>query len=223
MTRLVRIGVAAVALALLGGAVAFAGTSPTSSPAVESQAGRASREAFRAQMRVLWEDHVVWTRQYIVSAATLETALPDLAATADRLFANQADIGDAVATFYGADAGAALTDLLTEHIAIAAEAISAARAGDDPALQDALARWYTNADEIAAFLAAANPDNWHFDHMSAHMRHHLDLTLAEAVARLNGDYVADIAAYAEVRTQILSLSDTLADGIIAQFPGRFGR
>jgi hypothetical protein len=112
---------------------------------------------------------------------------------------------------------------LNEHIAIAAEAIGAARAGDHAALDDALARWYVNADDIARFLSDANPRQWRFAHLSAHMRHHLDLTLAEAVARLQGDYQADIAAYDEVRTQILDLADTLSNGIIAQFPGRFGR
>lgn len=215
MTRLLRSGMLAVSVLLVAGAVALA-ASPV-------DAGRASREAFRAQMRGLWNDHVVWTRMYIVSAATLPADLPDIAETAGRLFANQADIGDAVAAFYGEEAGRALNDLLDEHIAIAAEAIAAAKAADDPALQDALSRWYVNADDIAAFLAAANPQNWHFEHMSAHMRHHLDLTLAEAVARLGGDYAADIAAYDEVRTQILDLADTLANGIIAQFPNRFGR
>lgn len=215
MTRLLRVGLLAGLTVLLVSAVALA-ASPV-------DAGRASREAFRAQMRGLWNDHVVWTRMYIVSAATLPADLPDITDTAGRLFANQADIADAVAAFYGEEAGQALNDLLDEHIAVAAETITAAKAGDDAALQDALGRWYVNADEIAAFLAAANPQNWQFDHMSAHMRHHLDLTLEEAVARLNGDYAADIAAYDEVRTQILDLADTLANGIIDQFPSRFGR
>ena len=215
MTRLLRVGLLAVAALLVASAATLA-----SSPA---DAGRASREAFRAEMRGLWNDHVVWTRMYVVSAATLPTELPDISATAERLFANQTDIGNAVAAFYGDAAGAALTDLLDEHIALAAEAIGAAKAGDQAALDDALARWYVNADDMARFLSEANPRHWHFDHLSAHMRHHLDLTLAEAVARLQGDYAADIAAYDEVRTQILELSDTLANGIIAQFPGRFGR
>jgi hypothetical protein len=215
MTRLIRIGVFAVSALLMASAVTLA--------APPADAGRASRDAFRAQMRGLWNDHVVWTRMYIVSAATLPEDLPDIGDTAGRLFANQADIGDAVAAFYGDEAGQALNDLLDEHIAVAAEAIAAAKAQDDAALQDALARWYVNADDIARFLATANPESWSFDHMSAHMRHHLDLTLAEAVARLGGDYPADIAAYDEVRTQILELADTLANGIIAQFPQRFGR
>jgi hypothetical protein len=172
-------------------------------------------------MRVLWEDHIVWTRQYIVSAATQSTDLADIGPTAERLFRNQADIGNAVAAFYGDAAGTALTGLLNDHIAIAAEAISKARAGDQAGLDDALARWYDNADDIAQFLADANPGNWPFDMMSAHMRDHLDLTLEEAVARLSGDYAADIAAYDKVHVQILEMADMLSDGIVQQFPNAF--
>jgi hypothetical protein len=221
-SRVLRTGLVAAIVLLAGTAVAYAG-STTNVQGPDADAGRASREAFRAQMRVLWQDHVVWTRQYIVSAATEEADLPDIIPTADRLFANQREIGNAVAAFYGDAAGDALTALLDDHIAIAAEAIGEAKAEDEAGLQNALDRWYANADDIAAFLAAANPDSWPLAMMRAHMRDHLDLTLREAVARLDGQYADDIAAYDLIRTQIAEMADMLADGIIADFPGRFGR
>ena len=168
-------------------------------------------------MRRLWEDHVTWTRLYIVSAVA---ELPDLDATAGRLLQNQADIGAAVATFYGDDAGTALTDLLREHILVAAELVAAAKTGDQAAVTTQSDLWYANADKIAQFLAAANPA-WPFETLSQMMRTHLDQTLAEATARLTGDWDADIAAYDEIHLHILAMADALADGIIEQFPDRF--
>jgi hypothetical protein len=57
--------------------------------------------------------------------------------------------------------------------------------------------------------------------MKAMMKDHLDLTLAEAVARLEGRFADDVAAYDEIHVQILHMADMLSDGIIAQFPSKF--
>jgi hypothetical protein len=180
--------------------------------------GAAKQSAFRDAMRKLWEDHVVWTRQFVVSAVA---DLPDKAAATERLLQNQADIGDAIKPFYGSAAGERLTALLRDHITIAAELVAAAKAGDKAKSEDAGRRWNSNADEIASFLSGANPKAWPAAEMKKMMREHLDLTTAEAVARLRGDWAADIAAYEKIHEQILHMADMLSAGIISQFPQKF--
>ena len=177
---------------------------------------RTNRASFHDAIRQLWEDHIVWTREFIVSFAADGA---DLSAVTDRLLRNQDDIGDAIKPFYGDAAGEALSGLLREHILGAAALLDAAKNGGDVAA--ASAAWYANADEIAEFLAAANPRAWPVDEMRAMMKDHLDLTLAEGVARLQGRYADDIAAYDQIHTQILRMADMLSDGIIAQFPPKF--
>jgi hypothetical protein len=176
------------------------------------------RSAFHDAIRKLWEDHVTWTRLYIVSAAA---GLPDAQLAAERLLRNQADIGDAIKPFYGKTAGDRLTELLRSHILIAADLVKAAKAGDTAAVEAASARWNANADEIADFLSGANPDNWPRQTLRSEMRHHLDLTLQEAQARLRGDWAADIAAYDNVHQHILGMADVLSAGIVSQYPRRF--
>lgn len=173
---------------------------------------------FQDAMRKLWEDHITWTRLYIVSTVS---DLPDQGPTAQRLLQNQDDIGNAIKPFYGEDAGNQLSFLLRDHILIAADLLQAAKSGDTAAFEAASARWYANADDIAIFLNSANPKKWPLDEMKAMMKEHLDLTLAEASARLNGDWDADIAAYDEIHIQILEMADMLSTGIIEQFPKLF--
>ncbi|MGQ0766692.1 MAG: hypothetical protein ACT4OZ_13625 [Gemmatimonadota bacterium] len=177
-----------------------------------------SQAQFHDAMRKLWEDHVTWTRLYIVSAVA---SLPDARATAERLLQNQTDIGDAIKPFYGEAAGERLTALLKPHILIAAELVTAAKAGKNADVRAISIRWYDNANEIADFLSTANPKNWPQAVMRNEMRHHLDLTLEEAQARLREDWKADIAAYDKIHDHILRMADVLSKGIVSQFPARF--
>ena len=182
------------------------------------QPARIDRSALRGDMRKLWEDHITWTRLYIVSATA---SLPDKDATAQRLLRNQADIGNAIKPFYGEAAGTKLTALLKDHITIAVEIIDAAMKGDAARKDDAVKRWSANADDIAAFLSGANPSNWPAADMKKMMRDHLDLTTAELVARLQKNWAADVQAYDNVHDEILRMSDMLSDGIARQFPTKF--
>jgi hypothetical protein len=183
-----------------------------------SSAQTAKAVALRTDMRKLWEDHITWTRLAIIS---LESGTPDTNATVARLLRNQADIGNAIKPYYGKAAGNELTKQLRAHILIAADVIAAAKAGDSAKLADAQARWVKNADQIAAVLHSVNPRFWKLGAMKAEMHRHLDLTTQEAVARLQGNWTADVAAYDKVHQHILHMSDMLSQGITKQFPARF--
>jgi hypothetical protein len=222
VARSIRLPILMLGFALTAAILVGAGARTSTAQAAADHAAPSQRVAFHDAMRKLWEDHITWTRLFIVSAATESSELPDLAATADRLLANQTDIGNAIKPFYGDAAGEHLTALLRDHILTAGELIAAAKAGDTAAVDDASARWYANADEIATFLSTANPRRWPLGEMQAMMKSHLDLTLKEAVARLEGRYADDVVAYDEVHAEILEMADMLSSGIIDQFPAAFG-
>jgi hypothetical protein len=172
----------------------------------------------RNGMRQLWEDHIIWTRLAIIS---LTTGSPDTEATVGRLLQNQTDIGNAVEPFYGKAAGEELTRQLRQHILIAADLIAAAKADDQAELADAQARWQQNADDIAAVLASVNPRHWPLAKMKRELTVHLTLTTEEAVARLQGDWDADVAAYDRIHRHALHFADLLSTGLVKQFPRRF--
>lgn len=173
--------------------------------------------ALKRDMRKLWTDHVVWTRDYIIAAVADQ---PDAQAASNRLMKNQEDIGNAVAAYYGQSAGQQLTALLKQHIAMAADLITAAKAGNKDAQKQADDKWHQNATQIADFLSKANP-NWPRATLVEMMNTHLSTTTNEVVARLNKNWDEDVRAYDAVYDHILKMSDAIADGIITQFPEKF--
>jgi hypothetical protein len=176
-----------------------------------------SEEDLLLKMRMLWEEHILWTRMFIMSVADNTT---DKAVVTDRLLKNYDDMADAMKPYYGNDTGIKFGDLIEEHLLIAAALVEAAKAGNVTAAADAENKWYENADEIAAFENSINP-NWNKTALMAMWHDHLSLTKAEAVARLTKNYTADIEAFDQIETQANTMADSMTDGIVMQFPDLF--
>jgi hypothetical protein len=205
-------------LAVATAALALVACTGAGAATAAPQRSTVSATQFRLNMDRLWEEHVAWTRLAIVAFAA---GLPELPATEARLLRNQVDIGNAIKPYYGAAAGRQLTALLRTHILEAVGVLKAAKAGDKPQLNAALKAWYANGHRIAAFLARANPKRWPLAATTSMMNDHLRLTTKEATDELGGHWSAAVADYDAVETEILTMSRTLADGIIQQFPDRF--
>ncbi len=171
----------------------------------------------RMAMRKLWEDHITWTRNYIISALA---GLEDAGAVAQRLLANQDDIGNAVKPYYGEEAGKKLAALLRDHILIATEVVKAAKMGNSADLTAAQQKWTANADDLAAFLSGANP-HWPKAALADMLHKHLTYTTDEAVSRLKKEWKADVESYDKGHLHMLMFADMLTEGIVKQFPAKF--
>jgi hypothetical protein len=171
----------------------------------------------KEDMRDLWNDHVIWTHNYIVSAVD---GLEDQDKVLERLLQNQKDIGNAIKPYFGDEAGNQLADLLTEHIVIAGKIVEAAKAGKQSDVETFNKEWYQNADDIIAFLTAANP-NWSEKELRDLLYMHLEFVNKEATARISKDWDKNIESFDKGRAHILLLADALSKGIVKQFPDKF--
>ncbi len=187
-------------------------------PCSASGIGNESHCALRRGMDKLWIEHVLWTRQFIVSSVA---NLGDAGDAAQRLLKNQDEIGNAIAPFYGKEAGNALAKLLREHILIAADIVKAALAKDNEKVKTLDVKWHKNADDIAQFLNKANPNNWPEKALRDMFYEHLKITTQELMLRMQEKWADDVANYDNVVAQAMMMGKDLADGIVKQFPDKF--
>lgn len=169
------------------------------------------------QMRLLWEQHVYWTR-LVISGIVFHS--PDLEASQTRLLRNPGDFAAALSPFYGRNAAARFAGLLTEHLTIAGELVTAAAAGKNQEAADAEKRWYANADQIAVFLSSINP-NWTIPEWREMLYRHLDMTKQEATDFINGNYAASVEVFDRIEQEALEMADRMTEGIVQQFPFLF--
>ena len=96
------------------------------------------------------------------------------------------------------------------------------KSGDQAAFAENDRKWDDNAHAIASFLSGANPawpeaDVWDL------LKQHLELTKGEVVARIQHNWGADVKAFDDITAEAMVIADTLYNGLVAQFPDRFGQ
>ncbi|MDP4118794.1 MAG: acetylglutamate kinase [Bacillota bacterium] len=164
-------------------------------------------------IRRLWNEHILWTRLFILSTAF---NLPDLQFVTERLLQNPDDFAKALKPFYGEDKAMQFKQLLTDHLLIAAQLVNAAKAGDTVETDNQRKKWYANAEDIAKFLASINPF-WSESEWKDLFFDHLRMTEDEAVSILTGEYIKSIKDYDDIQAEALMMADAMTSGIIRQF------
>ncbi|HMM46570.1 MAG TPA: hypothetical protein PKC12_01135 [Thiobacillaceae bacterium] len=179
----------------------------------------AAAPELHSAMRGLWRGHIVTTRDYARKIHAGDRAAADKAATA--VVDNAKQIADAVAGFYGKEAGPATLNLLSGHWAGVKALTLAAKenaAADKQKAMDALA---ANATEIAKFFAGANPQNWTVEALQsaliAHAGHHEKQVTAMMA---NAPAAEQERLWAEMQRHMDMIADTLSGGIAKQFPDK---
>lgn len=167
----------------------------------------------RNTMRLLWSQHVYWTRAAVIA---LINDSPNLDMVLARLLRNAPEMGDALVPYYGKEAGDRYSELIKEHLVLAADLVKAAKAGDTKSFETINKKWYANADDIAEFWSMINPFITKHE-MQEMMYKHLELLKAVTTYELQKNYTASINTFDLYELQALHMADEISEAIVAQF------
>ena len=213
-----KIVVAACALTLAYGPVyAHDGVSHAANSDTAQKQSTASVAApkLQAAMRGLWHGHVAATREYAFAVKAGDSKRATRAA--DAVVTNAKQIANAVAGFYGKPAGDQLLVLLGGHWGAVKAMTDAEHAQDKAASAKAMSTLISNADQIATFLAGANP-NLPADAVRgllvAHGGHHA----AQISQVMKGDLKGEKVTWKAMQSHMDAIADALAAAIAKQFP-----
>ncbi|MDW0118863.1 hypothetical protein QTL97_18230 [Sporosarcina thermotolerans] len=96
-------------------------------------------------------------------------------------------MGNAIRPYCGDKIADASRDLISEHLTLAADLVTAAANGEAEKAKQKEQEWYRNADKIAEFLNSINP---YIDKeaMRKMLYTHLELTKLEAVCMIQRNF-----------------------------------
>jgi len=167
----------------------------------------------KLQMRKLWTDHAIFTKQLIVD--TLGD-LPSIDYTIDRLVRSQEQTGNCFRSFFGDVAADNLVTLLKEHVTITVDLLKSIKTENADSVTTLEDKWTVNIEDISTFLGTIN-SYYSADELSDIFKTYLILTKYEFIARMDGDYNAEIMYFDMGLNHILRISDCLTDGLVENF------
>lgn len=160
---------------------------------------------YKLKSRYLWNDHISYTRNAIIS---MLSTLPDADAVTARLIQNQDDIGNFISPYYSADQVSAFVDLLKQHIAIAADIVKGTEGAQE--------QWQMNGKDIVNYMYRMNRMFWPKSVTWPMWSDHMEYTIAQVNARNDELWESDIAAYDSNHVCMSEFADLFSSGIVYQ-------
>jgi hypothetical protein len=220
MVSITRMGIFALAMSAfaLTGTIATADQSALKQIAAKPSASTKAA-ALRSALDQLLGEHVQLAAD--ATNAALNGRDGEFKAAAAALDANSVDIAGAIGSIYGKDAGEAFLGLWRSHIGMVVE-YTVGTASKDKAKQDkAVGDLMQYTKDFGAFLNSANP-NLPQDAVADLVKHHAVTLKAVIDAQAAGDQEKAYTALRTAYGHMAMIAEALAQGIVKQFPKKFG-
>lgn len=169
------------------------------------------------RIRILWEQHIAWTRLATIS---IVFDLPDASLVANRLLKNSEDFDSLLASYYGKDKASSFSNLLRGQLVLTVELINEVKSKDEQAASDTERRLYDNARNMAVHLGSFNP-HWSLDEWEKMFSDYLALVKTQAEVLMNKKYQEGIDLYMEMEEQAMKMAHAMTTGIVKQFSEKF--
>ena len=175
--------------------------------------------ALRSALDRLLGEHVQLAAD--ATNAALNGRDAEFKAAAGALDANSVDIANAIGSIYGKDTGEAFLGLWRSHINMVVE-YTVGTASKDKSKQDkAVGDLMLYTKDFGAFLNSANP-NLPQDAVADLVKHHAVTLKAVIDAQAAGDQEKAYTALRTAYGHMAMIAEALAQGIVKQFPKKFG-
>jgi hypothetical protein len=174
-------------------------------------------ESIWLQLRTLGQENVFWTRMAIT--ATIQGG-GEKDPVINRLLRTPKDISETLIPYLGKETANKYSALIEEHLNNTLELATATKEGNQTELKNANSKLYKNADEIALYENTTVP-TLSLNDRKAMWYEHINLTANEIGELVNKDYNASINTTDRIEEQANIMSDSLANGVILQFPEKF--
>lgn len=164
--------------------------------------------SIKETLRKLFTDHAVYTKFYISSYINNNK---DSSNILDRLRDNQKEIGDYLVDFIDEENGAKMTELLLEHIKMAANGVKALKTNIN--IQIAVELIFSNSKLVSEFISSFNPEKLPYETVKIHFDRHNQYVIDIAKFTLENKYDDEIKTYDEYYNHILMFSDLLSSAL----------
>ena len=168
---------------------------------------------FKLLMRRHAEGHIIWLRSYMVS---LLADLPDLSYVEERFAKNHDSLINCMREFYGDNLVDNLIIVGKDFTHLIIDLLKVTKVGDTIKVPSIEADLITNVENISNLLSIVN-QHYSKEELTDLYKTSLILTKYEFIARMSGDYSADIVYFDMLMHHAVALADHISNGITEKF------